>query len=75
MINGQNGKKILNIYGEKFSGKTHLSNIFKSKTNALFIKANKFDDEIFKKIKLYENIVIDDFEKNMMRKLLIQFLI
>ena len=56
-------KKILNICGEKFSGKTHLSNIFKSKTNALFIKANEINDEIFKKIKLHENIIIDDFDK------------
>ncbi len=32
-------KKILNIFGEKFSGKTHLANIFKSKTSALLINA------------------------------------
>ena len=63
-------KKILNVYGEKFSGKTHLANIFKSKTNALFINASKIDEEIFKKIKLFENIIIDDFEKNCDEKLI-----
>ena len=63
-------KKILNIFGEKFSGKTHLANIFKSKTNALLINANKIDEEIFKKIKLFENIIIDDFEKNYDEKLI-----
>ena len=63
-------KKILNIFGEKFSGKTHLANIFKSKTNALLINASKIDEEIFKKIKLFENIIIDDFEKNCDEKLI-----
>ena len=63
-------KKILNIFGEKFSGKTHLANIFKSKTNALLINASKIDEEIIKKIKLFENIIIDDFEKNYDEKLI-----
>ncbi len=63
-------KKILNIFGEKFSGKTHLANIFKSKTNALLINASKIDEKIFKKIKLFENIIIDDFEKNYDEKLI-----
>ena len=63
-------KKILNIFGEKFSGKTHLANIFKSKTNALLINASKIDEEVFKKIKLFENIIIDDFEKNYDEKLI-----
>ena len=63
-------KKILNIFGEKFSGKTHLANIFKSKTNALLIGANKINDEIFKKIKLYESVIIDNFDKNYDEKLI-----
>ena len=63
-------KKILNIFGEKFSGKTHLANIFKSKTNGLLINASKIDEKIFKKIKLFENIIIDDFEKNYDEKLI-----
>jgi len=56
-------KKILNISGETFSGKTHLANIFKSKTNALLINADKIDNAIFKKIKLYESLIIDNFDK------------
>ena len=54
-------KRILNISGEKFSGKTHLANIFKSKTSALFLNENEINDEVFKKIKLYESIIIDGF--------------
>ena len=38
-------KKILNICGEKFSGKTHLANIFKSKSKALLINHNNINKE------------------------------
>ena len=57
------GKKILNISGEKFSGKSHLANIFKLKSKAFLIKGNKIDNSIFKSLKLYESIIIDDFEE------------
>ena len=56
-------KKILNISGEKFSGKSHLANIFKLKSKAFLVKGNKIDDSIFKCLKLYESIIIDDFEE------------
>ena len=55
-------KKILNISGEKFSGKSHLANIFRLKTKAFLIKGNEIDNSIFKSIKLHESIIIDDFE-------------
>ena len=57
-------KKILNISGEKFSGKTHLANIFKSKSSAIYLQESEINNEIFKKIKLYESIIIDDFLNN-----------
>ena len=44
-------KKILNINGEKFSGKTHLANIFKIKSSALYLNEKDINNEIFKKIK------------------------
>ena len=56
-------KKILNISGEKFSGKSHLANIFKLKSKAFLIKGNKIYNSIFKNIKFHENIIIDDFEE------------
>ena len=56
-------KKILNISGEKFSGKSHLANIFKLKSKAFLIKGNEIDNSIFKIIKLHESIIIDDFEE------------
>ena len=62
-------KKILNISGEKFSGKTHLANIFKSKSSALFLKENQINDDVFKKIKLHESIIIDEFSNIIDEKL------
>ena len=56
-------KKILNISGEKFSGKSHLANIFMIKSKAFLVKGNEIDNSIFKSIKLHESIIIDDFEE------------
>ncbi len=56
-------KKILNISGEKFSGKTHLANIFKLKSKAFLINGDSINNSIFKILKLHECIIIDDFEK------------
>ena len=39
-------KNILNIYGEKFSGKSHLSEIFK-KNKAIIIKNEEINNEFF----------------------------
>jgi chromosomal replication initiation ATPase DnaA len=63
-------KRILNICGEKFSGKTHLANIFKSKSNALLINQNKIDNDMFKQIKLFESIIIDNFKDNFNEKII-----
>ena len=63
-------KKIINIYGESFSGKTHLSKIFLNKNNGLMLYEKEINDEIFKKFKLYENIVIDEFKHKTEEKLL-----
>ena len=63
-------KKILNISGDKFSGKTHLAKIFQSKSKALYLGYSDVKEETFKKIKLNESIIIDDFEKIKNEKLL-----
>ena len=56
-------KKILNISGEKFSGKSHLANIFKFKSKALLVRGKFIDGSIFKSLKLFDSIIIDDFEE------------
>ena len=42
-------KKILNINGEKFSGKTHLANIFKIKSSALYLNGKDITMKYSKK--------------------------
>ena len=56
-------RKIINICGDTFSGKTHLAKIFQDKSNALYLSHSDINDDVFKKIKLSEAIIIDDFEK------------
>ena len=63
-------KNILNIYGEKFSGKTHLANIFISKNKGIKINENEINNDIFKKLKLHENIIIDNFNYECNEKLM-----
>ena len=63
-------KNILNIYGEKFSGKTHLSNIFLDKNKGIKVDEKDINDDLFKKLKLYENIVIDNFNYKCDEKLM-----
>ena len=63
-------KNILNIYGEKFSGKTHLANIFLNKNKGIKINENEINNDIFKKLKLYENIIIDNFNYKCDEKLM-----
>ena len=55
-------KNILNIYGEKFSGKTHLINIFLNKNKGIKVNENDINEEVLKKFKLHENIIIDNYD-------------
>ena len=63
-------KNILNICGEKYSGKTHLSNIFLNKNGGIKVEEKEINDEIFKKFKLYENIIIDNYDNKVDEKLI-----
>jgi len=55
-------KNILNIYGEKYSGKTHLVNIFLKKYKGKKINSRELNDDLLKEFKLHENIILDDFD-------------
>ena len=54
-------KNILNIHGERFSGKSHLANIFCKKNKSKKIDERELNDSSFKELKLYESIIIDNF--------------
>jgi len=53
-------KNFLNICGDKYSGKSHLINIFLKKFKGIIIDANSFENDHLKKIKSYENIVLEN---------------
>ena len=64
------GKNFLNISGEKFSGKTHLMNIFLKKFNGIKFEANLFVNKNLNEIKIHENIIIENLEENINEKLI-----
>ena len=62
-------KNFLNICGEKFSGKTHLINIFLKKFQGIKFEASLLDNEKLKEIKIYQNIILENLDKNVDEKL------
>ena len=67
-------KNFLNIIGEKFSGKTHIINIFLEKFKGIKISSKKLDNEFLKKIKIYQNIILEDLDEEVDENLLFTFL-
>ena len=63
-------KNVLNLYGEKYSGKTHLANIFIKKYKGKKINSENFSDDDLKQLKLYENIILDSYNNNIDERLL-----
>ena len=63
-------KNFLNISGEKYSGKTHLINIFLKKFKGFRIETSLLNGENLKKIKPYQNIVLEDLDLNVDEKLI-----
>jgi len=63
-------KNFLNISGEKFSGKTHLINIFLKKSNGIKIKSNLLNNNCFKTIKPFQCIVLEDLNLDIDEKLI-----
>ena len=63
-------KKFLNICGKKFSGKTHLINIFEKKNGAFKIDARKLNNDILNELKFNQNIIIENLNHNIDEELL-----
>jgi len=63
-------KNFLNLIGDKFSGKSHLINIFLQKFGGIKVDADEINNDTLKKIKTYENIVIEDLNENIDEKIL-----
>ena len=67
-------KNFVNLIGEKFSGKTHLINIFLKKFKGIKIEANEINNEFLKKIKVFENIIIENLNDKIDENLLFTLL-
>jgi len=63
-------KKFLNITGDKYSGKTHLVNIFIKKFKGIKLDAGRISDEDLTKIKIYENIILENLSEKVDEKLI-----
>ena len=67
-------KNFLNIYGEKFSGKTHLINIFIKKFKGLKLDVNSLTNENLDMIKVHENIILENLDEKVEEKLIYSLL-
>ncbi len=67
-------KNFVNISGDKFSGKTHLSNIFLKKFKGIKLNSRSLKNDDLKKIKVYENIVLEDLSKDVDENLIYSLL-
>jgi len=54
---------LVNIYGENFSGKSHLVNIFIKKFKGIIFNANTFKNDDLSNLNLYENIILENLSK------------
>jgi len=63
-------KNFLNISGDKFSGKTHLTNIFLKKFNGVRIESNLLNEQSLKMIKPHQNVVLENLNLDVNEKLI-----
>ena len=66
-------KNFLNISGEKYSGKTHLIEVFLKKFSGIKIDAKSLNNENLKEVKLYQNIVLENLNQNINEELFYTF--
>ena len=67
-------KNLVNICGENFSGKSHLINIFLKKFKGIKFEADLLTDENLRKVKMYQNIVLENLNENVNEKLIYSLL-
>ena len=63
-------RNFVNVTGEKLSGKTHLMNIFLHKNKGIKFEGKSLENDDLKRIKIYENIVIENLSSDVDEKLL-----
>ena len=63
-------KKTINLYGEKFSGKSHLASIFEKKTNCIKVFSKEFSNKTIQIFKTKQALIIEDLNENFSENLL-----
>ena len=63
-------KFFLNISGEKFSGKTHLANIFIKKFDGIKIESKLLTNENLREIKPFQNVILENLDLNVNENLI-----
>ncbi len=63
-------KNFINLIGDKFSGKSHLINIFLEKNKGIKINSEDISNDFLQKIKIYENIIVEDLTEKINENLL-----
>ena len=63
-------KKTINLYGEKFSGKSHLASIFEKKTTCKKVFSGEFTNETIQNFKSKQALIIEDLDENFSENLL-----
>ena len=67
-------KNFVNLIGEKFSGKTHLSDIFLQKFKGIKIEAKDLNNDFLNKIKIHENIIVENIDNEINENLFFSLL-
>tara|TARA_B100001057_G_scaffold181109_1_gene181829 strand:+ start:10093 stop:10767 length:675 start_codon:yes stop_codon:yes gene_type:complete len=63
-------KNLLNISGENFSGKSHLTNIFIKKFKGVKFEAESFKSKHLKEIKIHQNIILENLVNSIDERLI-----
>ena len=58
-------KRTINLYGEHYSGKSHLSKIFETKTTCINIDSSKFTNETMFQFKTKQALIIENFDNRL----------
>ncbi len=67
-------KNILNVHGENYCGKSHLSEIFIKKNKGIILKAHEFKFSNEHNLRYYQNIVLEDLNEEIDEKTIFSIL-
>ena len=67
-------KNILNVHGENYCGKSHLSEIFIKKNKGIILKAHEFKFNNENNLRYHQNIVLEDLNEEIDEKIIFSIL-